>query len=100
MEDWQQACVDEHAELMNRLNRMQLSIQTPQFFDKLGLRTQRLMKKQVAGMEEYAWALNERIREFQSVARFRCTRCGRNEIDARNNGCERGPCPMEEVAAL
>lgn len=23
-----------------------------------------------------------------------CTRCGRDEIDARANGCTRGPCPM------
>lgn len=28
---------------------------------------------------------------------FRCTRCGRDEIDCRANGCERGPCPMEYV---
>lgn len=28
---------------------------------------------------------------------WRCTRCGRDEIDARANGCERGPCPMEYV---
>lgn len=26
-----------------------------------------------------------------------CTRCGRDEIDGRNNGCERGPCPMAPV---
>jgi len=29
--------------------------------------------------------------------RFRCKRCGRDEIDCRANGCERGPCPMEFV---
>ena len=28
---------------------------------------------------------------------FRCKRCGRDEIDCRANGCERGPCPMEFV---
>lgn len=30
---------------------------------------------------------------------YRCTRpdCGRNEIDCRENGCARGPCPMEFV---
>jgi hypothetical protein len=27
--------------------------------------------------------------------RYRCTRCGENEINARANGCVRGPCPME-----
>ena len=31
------------------------------------------------------------------TARFRCKRCGRDEIDCRANGCERGPCPMEFV---
>lgn len=29
--------------------------------------------------------------------RFRCKRCGRDEIDCRANGCERGPCPMEFI---
>lgn len=28
-------------------------------------------------------------------ARFICTRCGKNEIEAREQGCERAPCPME-----
>ena len=32
-----------------------------------------------------------------SNPQFRCTRCGRDEIDCRANGCERGPCPMEFV---
>ncbi len=31
------------------------------------------------------------------TGRYRCTRCGRDEIDGRANGCERGPCPMEFV---
>jgi hypothetical protein len=29
--------------------------------------------------------------------KWACKRCGRNEIDARENGCTRGPCPMEFV---
>jgi hypothetical protein len=28
---------------------------------------------------------------------YRCKRCGRDEIDARQNGCPRGPCPMEPI---
>jgi hypothetical protein len=32
-----------------------------------------------------------------SAGQYRCTRCGRDEIDGRANGCERGPCPMEFV---
>ena len=27
--------------------------------------------------------------------RWRCRRCGRDEIDARANGCKHGPCPMD-----
>lgn len=30
----------------------------------------------------------------EAVGDWRCTRCGRDEIDARANGCTRGPCPM------
>lgn len=30
-------------------------------------------------------------------ALYRCTRCGENEINARANGCVRGPCPMEFI---
>lgn len=26
---------------------------------------------------------------------YACTRCGANEIEAREIGCQRGPCPME-----
>lgn len=33
--------------------------------------------------------------EALSQPAWRCTRCGRNEIDCRENGCPRGPCPME-----
>jgi len=33
----------------------------------------------------------------EGEASYRCTRCGRNEIDAKANGCTRGPCPMELV---
>lgn len=37
--------------------------------------------------------------EWTTGARYRCTRpgCGRDEFDARANGCSRGPCPMEFV---
>lgn len=28
---------------------------------------------------------------------YRCTRCGKDEFEARETGCERGPCPMKEV---
>lgn len=29
------------------------------------------------------------------TVRYRCTRCYRSEVDARANGCARGPCPMD-----
>lgn len=28
---------------------------------------------------------------------WECTRCGRDELDARESGCTRGPCPMEYI---
>lgn len=28
---------------------------------------------------------------------YQCTRCGASEVEARANGCPRGPCPMELV---
>ncbi len=33
----------------------------------------------------------------QHSAGWRCRRCGRDEIDCQENGCPRGPCPMEFV---
>lgn len=33
----------------------------------------------------------------QHSGEWRCRRCGRDEIDCRENGCPRGPCPMEFV---
>lgn len=33
----------------------------------------------------------------QHSAEWRCRRCGRDEVDCRENGCPRGTCPMEFV---
>ncbi len=41
-----------------------------------------------------AW-FERTVARTEPEPRYRCTRCGRNEIDARANGCDRGPCPME-----
>ncbi len=33
-------------------------------------------------------------RNRQNLGAWRCTRCNRDEVDARANGCPRAPCPM------
>ena len=47
------------------------------------------------------WPNGDVTYEYPAPAapQYRCTRpgCGRDEIDARANGCTRGPCPMEFV---
>lgn len=32
--------------------------------------------------------------EARLAARYACTRCGKSEVEARAQGCSRGPCPM------
>ena len=35
-----------------------------------------------------------------SVTNYRCTRCGKTAEVARQQGCWRGPCPMQAEATL
>lgn len=45
---------------------------------------------------EIPWAGESPVKQLPhgALPQFYCTRCAKNEIEARRDGCARGPCPM------
>jgi hypothetical protein len=59
-----QRVVEEHAQLVERISKLD-SFMGMLDFERVSIRQQFLMQKQIAAMQEYAWILNERIKDFQ-----------------------------------
>lgn len=59
-----QRVINEHAELVDRISKLDVFL-TSDAFHAISLRQQFLLNKQIVAMQEYAWLLNERIKEFR-----------------------------------
>ena len=64
MEDFQKRMLDEHIQLVERLNKLNASLKKEGFLQKVGVTQFTLMTKQKLGMTSYLEALEDRMRDM------------------------------------
>lgn len=70
MEEYQKRMLDEHSQLVERLSKLNASLEKEGFLQKVGITQFTLMTKQKLGMTSYLEALEDRMRDMGINAEY------------------------------
>lgn len=70
MEEFQKRMLDEHSQLVERLNKLNAALEKDGFLQKVGICQFTLMTKQKLGMTSYLEALEDRMKDMGIDANY------------------------------